>query len=461
MTGDEFAQLLNDFTLSAESGDGARFAGHFTEDAIYYDYIYGPHKGRADIAHMMQNLFHRDAADYRWEMFDPVFDGDNGICVVAVELHLENPAIRRASRVVIDGMSRFILRDGLIAEYRESVNGGVAMAQLGVEPDRMTKVFKRWTGWLKERPETMDYLARPKGSRAQEMRLKACNQQARCRNNDGQHREIAVTYQHILYDVSEKIATITLNRPDRMNAWTPVMERDVRHAMEAAAADDNVRVIVLTGAGRAFCAGADMDALKGLDPDDIRRAESLPPFDMNRRPDWQARYAYYPSIPKPVIGMLNGATAGIGLVHALYCDLRFAADNTVFTTAFSRRGLIAEHGISWMLPRIVGHANALDLLMSARRVSSDEALRIGLVNRLYPPEQLREETYAYARDLADFVSPSAIAVIKRQLYDVPFQTLAEATIDANREMVVALRGSDFREGVASFVEKRPPRFTGK
>ena len=206
---------------------------------------------------------------------------------------------------------------------------------------------------------------------------------------------------------------------------------------------------------------ADMDALKGLDPDDIRRAQSLPPFDMNRRPDWQARYGYYPSIAKPVIGMLNGATAGIGLVHALYCDLRFAADNTVFTTAFSRRGLIAEHGISWMLPRIVGHANALDLLMSARRVQSDEALRIGLVNRLYPPDQLREQTYAYARDLADFVSPSAIAVIKRQLYDVPFQTLAEATIDANREMVVALRGSDFREGVASFMEKRPPRFTGK
>jgi enoyl-CoA hydratase/carnithine racemase len=266
-------------------------------------------------------------------------------------------------------------------------------------------------------------------------------------------------YQHILYEVSDKIATITLNRPDRMNAWTQIMERDVRHAMETARDDDNVRVIVLTGAGRAFCAGADMEALKGIDPNEIRRGENVPPFDMNRRPDWQARYAYYPS--KPVIGMLNGATAGIGLVHALYCDLRFAADNTVFTTAFARRGLIAEHGISWMLPRIVGHANALDLLMSARRVSSEEALRIGLVNRLYAPDQLREQTYAYARDLADFVSPSAIAVIKRQLYDVPFQTLAEATIDANREMQIALKGSDFREGVASFVEKRPPRFTGR
>jgi enoyl-CoA hydratase/carnithine racemase len=270
-----------------------------------------------------------------------------------------------------------------------------------------------------------------------------------------------LTYQHILYEVGDKIATITLNRPDRMNAWTPIMERDVRHAMAAAAADENVRVIVLTGARAKRAPGADMDALKGLDPEDIRRGQSLPPFDMNRRPDWQTRYGYYPSIPKPVIGMLDGATAGIGLVHALYCDVRFAADNTVFTTAFSRRGLIAEHGISWMLPRIVGHANALDLLMSARRVSSDEALRIGLVNRLYPPDQLREHTFAYARDLADFVSPSAIAVIKRQLYDVPFQTLAEATIDANREMVIALRGSDFREGVASFMEKRPPKFTGK
>jgi len=270
-----------------------------------------------------------------------------------------------------------------------------------------------------------------------------------------------MSFQHILYEVGEKIATITLNRPDRMNAWTPIMARDVRDAMTQAAADDNVRVIVLTGAGRAFCAGADMDALKGLDPADVRRAENIPPFDMNRRPDWQTRYGYYPSIGKPIIAMLNGAAAGIGLVHALYCDLRFAADNTVFTTAFARRGLIAEHGISWTLPRIVGHANALDLLMSARRVESEEALRIGLVNRLYSPERLREETYAYARDLADFVSPSAIATIKRQLYDVPFQTLAEATIDANREMLVALGGSDFREGVASFMEKRPPRFTGR
>jgi ketosteroid isomerase-like protein len=164
MTGGEFAQLLNDFTLSAESGDGARFAGHFTEDAIYYDYIYGAHKGRADIADMMQNLFHRDAADYRWEMFDPVFDGDQGYAWSLSSFTSKIPQFE-GQRVVIDGISRFIVRDGLIAEYRESVNGGVAMAQLGVAPDRMARVFGRWTGWLKERPETLDYLARPKGPR--------------------------------------------------------------------------------------------------------------------------------------------------------------------------------------------------------------------------------------------------------------------------------------------------------
>jgi hypothetical protein len=165
MTSEEFALLLSDLTLSAESGDAARFAGHFTEDAIYYDYIYGAHRGRVDIAHMMQNLFHRDAADYRWEMFDPVFDGEKGYAWSLSSFTSEIPQFK-ARHVVIDGISRFLVRDGLIAEYRESVNGGVAMAQLGVEPDRITKVFKRWTGWLKERPETRDYLARPKGSRA-------------------------------------------------------------------------------------------------------------------------------------------------------------------------------------------------------------------------------------------------------------------------------------------------------
>lgn len=165
MTAEDFANLLDAFTHSAESGDGARFAKHFTEDGVYYDYIYGPHRGRADIAHMMQGLFHRDATDYRWEMFDPVFDGHQGYAWSLSSFTSTIPQFA-GKRVVIDGMSRFIIRDGLIAEYHESVNGGVAMAQLGVEPARMAKVFSRWSGWLHERPETQAYLARPKGSRA-------------------------------------------------------------------------------------------------------------------------------------------------------------------------------------------------------------------------------------------------------------------------------------------------------
>jgi ketosteroid isomerase-like protein len=164
MTAGEFRKLLDAFTRSAESGDGDRFARHFTEDAVYHDYIYGPHRGRADIAHMLQNLFHRDATDYRWEMFDPVFDGDQGYAWSLSSFTSTIPQFA-GKRVVIDGMSRFVIRDRLIAEYRESVNGGVAMAQLGVEPARMAKVFSRWSGWLQERPETQAYLARPKGSR--------------------------------------------------------------------------------------------------------------------------------------------------------------------------------------------------------------------------------------------------------------------------------------------------------
>jgi ketosteroid isomerase-like protein len=159
-----FARLLDDFTHSAESGDGARFAAHFTDDAIYYDYIYGPHAGRAEIAHMMQDMFHRDATDYRWEMRDPVFDGSMGYAWSLSSFTSTIPQFN-GTKIVIDGMSRFLVRGGLICEYRESVNGGVAMQQLGVPPEKMAKVFRRWAGWLKDRPETQDYLARPKGSR--------------------------------------------------------------------------------------------------------------------------------------------------------------------------------------------------------------------------------------------------------------------------------------------------------
>jgi len=269
-----------------------------------------------------------------------------------------------------------------------------------------------------------------------------------------------VAYQQILYDVRDRIATITLNRPEQLNAWTDVMADEVYQAMHAAGADEDVRVIVLTGAGRAFCAGGDITGFKSDDPRQL--LDKLPrAYDFSRRPDYQSRAAYFPSIPKPIIGMLNGATAGLGLVHALFCDVRFAAEEATLTTAFARIGLASEYGMGWILNRVVGHANALDLLLSARKVKGPEALRLGLVTHLHPAERLADATYAYAREIADLVSPRSTRTMKQQLWNLPFQTLHEALITDSDEMLRANVCEDFQEGKRAFMEKRPPRFTGR
>lgn len=270
-----------------------------------------------------------------------------------------------------------------------------------------------------------------------------------------------MSYQHILYGVSDHIATITLNRPEKLNAWTSTMEVEVRRATEAAARDEGVRVLVLTGAGRGFCAGADMELLTGITA--ARRDVHVPPppLDSRARADFQVRFGYFPAVPKPVIAAVNGPAAGLGLVVALYCDLRFAAEEAVLTTAFSRRGLIAEHGISWTLPRLVGLPAALDLMLSARRVGAAEALELGLVNRVVPGADLMARTLDYARELATLVSPRSMAVMKRQLWNAQFQTLAEAVADADVEMQRSFTTEDFKEGVAHFLEKRAPAFRGR
>lgn len=257
------------------------------------------------------------------------------------------------------------------------------------------------------------------------------------------------------------VAVLRLDRPDRMNAVTRQMEFDIRAAMETLGADDGVRAIVLTGNGRAFCAGMDMAELDGLAPEDIDDPAMTHPYRMGARPDFQTRYGYFPAVPKPIVAAINGAAAGLGLVFALYCDIRFAADKAVFCTAFANRGLIAEHGIAWLLPRLVGPAHSADLLLSSRRVDAAEALNMGLVNRVLPADQVLDHAIGYATDLAETVSPRSTRVMKRQLWQQPFQTLAEATADANREMVLSLRSSDFKEGVAHFVEKRKPAFIGR
>ncbi|SLN76718.1 enoyl-CoA hydratase [Oceanibacterium hippocampi] len=273
-----------------------------------------------------------------------------------------------------------------------------------------------------------------------------------------------MSHEDILVETGDRIATITLNRPDKLNAWTPAMEREVREAMEAADCDDAVRVIVLTGAGRGFCAGADMAVLNTIRTEAGDRAPrplGTRPFDVSVPPDYQTRYSYFPAVSKPVIGAINGPAAGLGMVMALYCDIRIAGADAVFSTAFSKRGLIAEHGISWMLPRLIGLAAALDLLLSSRKVGAEEALRLGLVNRVVPQAELMTEVRAYAADLAQNVSPRSMAVMKRQVYAAQFETLAEAVAVGNREMAESFRSEDFREGVAHFVEKRQANFTGR
>ena len=278
-----------------------------------------------------------------------------------------------------------------------------------------------------------------------------------------------MAYDEILYDVADRVATVTLNRPAKLNAWTRHMEKEVHAAMSAAERDDNVRVIILTGAGRGFCAGADMQMLSSVagaksSEAELRQALADWLSDSGKpdiRPDFKKTYSYFPSISKPILGAINGPAAGLGLVIALYCDLRFASDQAKFSTAFARRGLIAEHGISWMLPRLVGIANALDLLLSARSIDAAEALRMGLVSRVLPQETFLEGVRAYAAELANMVSPRSMKIIKRQVYEALFQNLAEAVDDANQEMLKSFTCQDFQEGVAHFLEKRAPVFTGK
>jgi enoyl-CoA hydratase/carnithine racemase len=274
-----------------------------------------------------------------------------------------------------------------------------------------------------------------------------------------------MAYEQILVETADRVRTITLNRPDRLNAWTGKMHSELKEAMHAAGADPEVRVIILTGAGRGFCAGADMGGLQqigasGAVVDRSTKAQDVPPGGSGAA-DFRMNYSYFPSIPKPIIAAINGPCAGLGLIISLYCDMRYAAENAVFTTAFAARGLIAEHGVSWLLPHIVGLPAAMDLLLSARKFRAPEALSLGMVNRVLPDADLMKETRTYARLLADTVSPRSLQVMKRQLWEAQFQTLAEATAVADEEMVRSFATEDFKEGVAHFVEKRTPRFSGR
>jgi enoyl-CoA hydratase/carnithine racemase len=263
------------------------------------------------------------------------------------------------------------------------------------------------------------------------------------------------------YEVRDQVATVTLHRPDRLNAWTGRMHTEYRALLHRAAADPSVRVIVVTGSGRGFCAGADARALEGhvergsYDAglgDDV----AMPGYGV--RAEFDADFAYHFGIPKPIIAAVNGPAAGVGLVLACYCDLRFAAEGAKLTTSHGRLGLPAEYGLSWLLPRLIGITRAADLLLSSRVVLAEEAEAMGLVNRVLPPGELLPHTYAYAGRLASEIAPSSLAATKLQLYRDLHCDVATSVNDAGARMAEMMRGADFAEGVAALTEKRPPVF---
>ena len=272
------------------------------------------------------------------------------------------------------------------------------------------------------------------------------------------------SYEEIIYQVDDPVATITLNRPAALNAWTDRMGLEVRHAVAAAEADPRVVGIVITGAGRGFCAGADMNRLSAVSagtyaaetlPDDLASDPGDPSFGDDLH---LGTHTYLLSVPKPVIAAINGPVAGMAVPIVLACDLRFMATDAVLVTAFAQRGLVAEWSISWLLPRLVGPAVALDLLFSSRKVTGVEAAALGLVNAALPREQVLSHAQQYVRDLAATSSPTSMAIMKRQVY----QQLHAGMLEAEREARLLMRESfdrpDFREGVNSFVERRPPVF---
>jgi enoyl-CoA hydratase/carnithine racemase len=260
----------------------------------------------------------------------------------------------------------------------------------------------------------------------------------------------------VIYEVTPTgVAVLTLNRPDRLNTWGGDIARAFYAGLDRAEADPAVRVIVLTGRGKAFCAGAQLGAMGNVSQSIATTDEGkLASLIGDRQPH------HLTTLSKPVVAAINGSCVGIGLTQALMCDVRFAAAGAKFAASFARRGLIAEYGVSWILPRLTGWGVALDLLLSGRTFLADEAAELGLVKAVVPPEQLMARAMAYAEDIAQNCSPASMAIIKRQAYGDAMREVADSSARSEILLQQSLKRPDVIEGITSFLEKRAPSFPG-
>lgn len=264
------------------------------------------------------------------------------------------------------------------------------------------------------------------------------------------------------YEVdTQGLATIWLNRPHRMNAWTGRLHTEYRHLLKRANDDAKVRAIIVTGAGKGFCVGGDSQALsghadRGAYSPGISEDIAKPGYGTD--PNFDASFAYHFGLNKPVIAAMNGPAAGVGLALACFADLRFAVPGVKFTTAHGKLNLPAEYGLSWMLPKIVGLGRANDLLLTSRVFTSDEALTLGFVNQIFEPEALMEQTREYAHRLITSVSPNSLRQTRWQIYKDLHRDVASAVIESERLIEDMAKEADFKEGIAALVEKRRPRW---
>jgi enoyl-CoA hydratase/carnithine racemase len=261
------------------------------------------------------------------------------------------------------------------------------------------------------------------------------------------------------YEVDEGIATITLNRPHRMNAWTGRMHTEYRFALAQAENDGNVRAMILTGAGKGFCAGGDSKALEGhaargaYDPG---TPDPLAEPGYGVRDEFDAPFAYHFGLSKPLVAAINGPAAGVGLVLACFADIRFAVPGIKLTSAHGKLSLPAEYGLSWLLPRLIGLTHATDILLSSRVFMSEEARDMGLFNGLFPPEQLMDETVRYVRNMIDYVSPESLRITKRQIYSDLHRDIGSAVTDSEQLLREMMQDENYRIGVQSMLDKSKP-----